>query len=161
MGIICDSVNSLSGLRLGFACPINAHVLTNPGVPETTNERIQRNIRELMRWRRMTQADLADALGESQPWLSKRLTGTTPFQLCDVDAIAAVFELSPAELLREGYGKWDRRAGGDRRTGLERRQGRPIRASHDEGPLPHPQRRLSDRMEAADAPTDTTPEKQT
>lgn len=73
----------------------------------------------------MTQAQLADRLGETQPWVSKRLTGVNRFQLEDLDKLTAIFELSPAELLRPGYGKWDRRNGRDRRTGGDRRHRRP------------------------------------
>lgn len=97
-----------------------------PSVPETANERVRRNLREIMRIRRMSQAQLADALGRSQPWLSKRLTNVTPFHLEDIDAISAIFGLTPAEFLCEGYGQFDRRKGGDRRVGQDRRQSRPL-----------------------------------
>lgn len=88
----------------------------------TANDQIRQNLRELMDWRQMTQADLAEALGVSQPWVSKRLSGITPFQIEDLDAIGKVFGLTPAELLQPGYGQWDRRLGSERRSGAERRR---------------------------------------
>lgn len=89
--------------------------------PQTANEWVRANVRELMAVRRWTQSDLAERLGVSQPWLSKRLTGTTPFQIEDLDALAQVFGLSPHTLLYSGFGKWDRRSGDERRTGEDRR----------------------------------------
>lgn len=77
--------------------------------PLSVNDQLRENVRVLMDARRLTQAQLAERLGQSQPWLSKRLTGTTPFHIEDLDALAHVFALSPAELLQPGYGKWDRR----------------------------------------------------
>lgn len=99
------------------------------------NDQVRANVEELMAMRGMTQAVLADRLGESQPWLSKRLTGKTPFQMRDLDMIGDVFGLSPAQLLQEGYGKQDRRCGNDRRVCADRRQ-RGVRfgnrRAHDE-----------------------------
>lgn len=102
--------------------------------PLTANERIIHTVKALMDWRRMTQADLAHLLDRSQPWLSKRLTGTTPFQIEDLDALGAVFGLSPAELLQPGHANLDRRTGGDRRSSADRRHARPfphIRLPHE------------------------------
>ena len=93
----------------------------DPPAPRTANDWVRANVMEAMNARKWTQAELADRLGRSQPWLSKRLTGTTPFKIEDLDTIAAVFELSPAELLGHGYGKWDRRSGRERRSGFDRR----------------------------------------
>ena len=83
---------------------------------------------------RMTQAELAECLGKSQPWLSKRLTGVTPFHMDDLDGIGRVFGLSPAQLLQQGYGVFDRRRGTERRSGSDRRQlgerfGPPVRVN--------------------------------
>lgn len=94
--------------------------------PRTANEWVRANVKELMELRRWTQSDLAERLSVSQPWLSKRLTGTTPFQIEDLDAIAHVFGLSPSELLCAGHGQWDRRAGEDRRRGEDRRHPFPF-----------------------------------
>jgi transcriptional regulator with XRE-family HTH domain len=88
-------------------------------------EQLRRNVVELMRLYGWTQAELAAKLGQSQPWLSRRLSESdstgTRFQLSDLDLLSHVFALSPQELLRPGYGKWDRRSGNERRGGFDRR----------------------------------------
>jgi transcriptional regulator with XRE-family HTH domain len=94
--------------------------------PLTANALLQVNVKELMRWRKLTQAELSAKLGVSQPWLSKRLTGVTPFQIEDVDSIANAFGLTASQLLCAGQGQWDRRRGDDRRRGEDRRRERPI-----------------------------------
>lgn len=93
----------------------------------SAEERLRRNLIEILDFRRMRQADLAARLGKSQSWVSKRLAGKqsgrgSRFQLSDLDALAVIFGLSPAQLLQPAYGKWDRRSGQDRRSGYERRQ---------------------------------------
>jgi transcriptional regulator with XRE-family HTH domain len=116
--------------------------LGNDGPFLTANERVIATVNALMEWRRMTQAELAEKLGQSQPWLSKRLTGRTPFQIEDLDLIGAFFGLSPAELLQDGHGNLDRRSSGERRSGTDRRRrarppflpkGRPLPNPEDEG----------------------------
>lgn len=118
------------------------------GTLDPAEQLLRQNLLELMEFRRMTQAELAERLGKSQPWLSKRLSGKSwndggsRFQFEDLDALAHVFGLSPWELLQPAYGKWDRRRGDDRRSGSERRrrpaipfhaQGMPIKNPKDEG----------------------------
>lgn len=115
--------------------------------PETANDRLRRNVKALMDWRRMTQAQLAERLGQSQPWLSKRLTGTTPFQIEDLDLLANAFSLSPQDLFCEGHGEFERRTGEERRSGTDRRTRRdpfphtgmtqrPTTTSDTDDPLP-------------------------
>jgi transcriptional regulator with XRE-family HTH domain len=96
--------------------------MQDPDARLDANRQVRANVEALMEAYRWTQAELAERLGESQPWLSKRLTGKTPFQIEDLDALGAVFGLSPAQLLQPGHGKLDRRTGGQRRVGVERRQ---------------------------------------
>lgn len=91
---------------------------------ETANDRLRSNVQALLDWRKMNQSDLASMVGRSQPWLSKRLTGTTPFQIEDLDLLAHAFGLSPQELLCEGHGELNRRTGDERRSGTERRHTR-------------------------------------
>jgi transcriptional regulator with XRE-family HTH domain len=93
-----------------------------PPGPKTSNEWVIANVKEAMDLRRWTQAELAERLGRSQPWLSKRLSGTTSFQIEDLDALAHVFGLTPQEWICAGYGKWERRVGDDRRSGSDRRR---------------------------------------
>lgn len=94
------------------------------GLESSTEKQLRLNVKELMKIWRLNQATLAAKLGKGQPWLSRRLSekdAKTRFQLEDIDALCAVFQLTPSELLRPGYGKWDRRSGRDRRSGAERR----------------------------------------
>ena len=141
-GILFFFRNPLSALRLAFACrwgrsvlPSGLRMKLQDGTPRlTANEQAIATIKALMEWRHMTQADLAGLLHRSQPWLSKRLTGTTPFQIEDLDAFGAVFGLSPAELLQPGHGNLDRRCAADRRCHTERRQNR---TSASEPPSSH------------------------
>lgn len=93
--------------------------------PRTANEWARANVKEAMELRGWNQAKLAQRIRQSQPWLSKRLTGVTEFQLGDLDLIAPVFGMSPAELLQPGYGQWDRRRGQGRRQIPDRRQVKP------------------------------------
>lgn len=94
----------------------------------TAEAQLRLNLIELMDFRRMTQAQLAERLGKSQSWVSKRLSGKawteggSRFQFEDLDALARVFDLPADALLRPGFGKWDRRCGADRRTGGDRRR---------------------------------------
>lgn len=94
-------------------------------------EQLRQNLLEILEFRRMKQTDLADRLGRSQSWVSKRLTGKASgrgsrFQLSDLDALSAIFGLSPSELLQPAYGKRDRRSGHERRQRPDRRQARAL-----------------------------------
>jgi transcriptional regulator with XRE-family HTH domain len=87
-------------------------------------EQLRRNIKALMRVRRMTQADLADKLGETQPWVSKRMSATdhsVKWKIEDLDALERVFGIAAWELLRPGHGQDERRTVRQRRRGGDRR----------------------------------------
>jgi transcriptional regulator with XRE-family HTH domain len=56
-------------------------------------------VREHLHLRGIRQIDLAPVLGVSQPALSARLTGRTPFTLADLDRIAAHLGMTVAELM--------------------------------------------------------------
>lgn len=98
---------------------------------EGAEAQLRQNITELMEWRKMTQADLAEKLGRTQPWVSKRMAGKTKFTVPDLDALCAVFLLEPHQIMRPGHGQWDRRTHRDRRSGHERRG-----ATHEVRPFP-------------------------
>ena len=95
-----------------------------------SEQQLRRNVVALMEWRGMTQAELADELGQSQSWVSRRLSGKdwtdggSRFQFSDLDGLCRVFGLSPWELLQPGHGNWDRRRADERRTGTDRRRSR-------------------------------------
>lgn len=113
---------SLAGPR--FPCyQDRVERMTLAGGELDAEAQLRLNIRELMEVRHLTQAKLADRLGKDQPWVSRRLTGAYRFQIEDLDEFSRVFGLSPAELLRPGVGKWDRRrATANRRSGYDRRR---------------------------------------
>lgn len=114
-------------------------------IGDSAEERLRRNLLELMEFRRMKQSELADLLGHSQSWVSKRLAGKESgrgnrFQLRDLDQLSTIFGLSPWELLQPAYGKWDRRSGADRRGGSDRRTRRPLSPFRASGmPMKDPQ----------------------
>jgi hypothetical protein len=88
----------------------------------SSSDVLRRNVLELMEWRKWNQADLASSIDRTQPWLSKRLTGKTRFNVDDIERIAGAFLIAPHTLLYEGgIGQWERRCGRDRRAGADRR----------------------------------------
>lgn len=94
-----------------------------------SEERLRCNIEHLMEMFGWNQTELAIRVGKDQSWVSRHLSRKPPpsgarFQFSDLDALAAVFGLSPAELLAHRYGKWDRRIGDERRQRADRRQAR-------------------------------------
>ena len=91
--------------------------------PESADDIAKRNIQSLRTWRHWTQADLAERIGKTQPWLSKRLTGRVPLNLRDLDLIASAFLVSAASLIEpRAPDQWERRSGVDRRRGLPREE---------------------------------------
>ena len=102
------------------------------GERPTAEEWLRRNVLELMQFYRMNQTELAEKIGRGQSWLSRRLSGKpwdeggSRFQFEDLDRLAAVFHLSPAELLQPKYGKWDRRSSTERRSHTDRRRNRTV-----------------------------------
>jgi transcriptional regulator with XRE-family HTH domain len=62
---------------------------------------VTNTIRAEMARRKMSQKDLADALGLSQPAASRRLNGHTEFTVGELLEIAAVLGVAPAVLLGE------------------------------------------------------------
>ena len=105
-------------------------IMDGDGPECQAEQQLRRNVVALMEWRKMTQAELADALGQSQSWVSRRLSGKdwtdggSRFQFSDLDGLCRVFGLSPWELLQPGHGNWDRRRADERRTGTDRRRSR-------------------------------------
>lgn len=64
-------------------------------------ERVAANVRAEMARQRKTQSALATALGRSQMFLSRRLGGQTPFDLDELDRIAAILDIPIERLLAE------------------------------------------------------------
>lgn len=49
--------------------------------------------------RRLNQTDLAGLLGQGQPWVSRRMSGSTPITVDDLEAIAEALRVPVSELL--------------------------------------------------------------
>lgn len=65
------------------------------------DERLRMRVLWLLRSTDRTQHDLATMLGLTQPDISRRCTGLTPFRLRELDGIAAFFGLRVADLFVE------------------------------------------------------------
>lgn len=90
-------------------------------------QKFRARLRSLMHGKRWNQSETARRLKVirkvwDQPRLNRVLSGDQPPTLDDLDDLARVFVIRPAELLVDEFGQVDRRAGGDRRSGVERRQ---------------------------------------
>lgn len=70
------------------------------------NVRVTANVRYLLRQNRVTQRDLAAALGMHEQTVSNKMCGTRPFTLRDLTRIADFFDVSVDFLLgRSDYAK--------------------------------------------------------
>lgn len=80
-----------------------------PTVRPNLTEQVAEEIRVLLTRRRMSGRQLAARLGVSQTWLSSRLVGSTPIDLNDLQRIAEVLQVTPADLLpsttQAGHGR--------------------------------------------------------
>lgn len=65
---------------------------------------VAEEIRVEMARQRLNQSDLAAMLGESQPWVSRRLGGRTPMTVDDLERFAQVLRTTADELLTGGGG---------------------------------------------------------
>lgn len=107
--------------------PLRVSFADDGGAPPAEDQ-LRRNLVALLKARRMRQSELAERMGRSQSWVSRRLSGKewkdggSRFQFGDLDRLSHIFGLSPAQLLQPGYGEWDRRSGHERRGGRDRRQ---------------------------------------
>lgn len=63
---------------------------------------VAEEIRVRMTRRRLSQTELANLLGERQWWVSRRVNGTTPITLDDLERIARALSVAVIELLPEG-----------------------------------------------------------
>jgi transcriptional regulator with XRE-family HTH domain len=68
---------------------------------QTPTERVAAAIRGELARQRRTQRDLAEALGMAQQSVSRRLSGTTPISVGELDAISLYLGVAPAQLLGE------------------------------------------------------------
>jgi DNA-binding Xre family transcriptional regulator len=71
---------------------------------ETTalNKAVAAQIRSLLGIRMMRQVELANRMGVTEVWLSRRLREVQPMSLDDVERIAQALEVTPVDLLPRG-----------------------------------------------------------
>lgn len=72
---------------------------------------------------------LAFQLGKSQPWMSRRLTGEVPFDVEELDAVAAILGVAPRDLF-PGRDNDPNNVGGVALTDSEQRFVLALRASN-------------------------------
>lgn len=125
--------NLLSGLALRSLVRRDAPVIHLQRVMNaaTAQERLTANINELLAFTHRRQSALAAHLKVSQPHISNLLGGKRQWQIEDLDRIADFFCVTVADLFYDGHGQFDRRRGGERRSGLDRRRQRPERHRED------------------------------
>jgi transcriptional regulator with XRE-family HTH domain len=63
------------------------------------NDRVAAAIRRALAQEGRSQGDLAQALGWSDPYLSRRLTGRVSFSLTDIELIATALDVPRSQLL--------------------------------------------------------------
>lgn len=66
--------------------------------PASLNDQVAATVRAELARRRMTQQDLARAVGLSQASVSERLRGKTPFSTDDIERVADALGIHPAVL---------------------------------------------------------------
>ena len=69
------------------------------GPEQPADAAVSAAIRSHLAYRRLTQADLADALGISQTQVSARMRGEVRWTVNDLYAVAAWLDVAPASLL--------------------------------------------------------------
>lgn len=97
----------------------------SPTLTSASERQLSANVRALMKLYRWTQTDLAEKLGETQSWVSRRMSASPDkkyrWKVEDLDALALAFEVPAYTLLRPGHGRVDRRSSHARRVIPDRR----------------------------------------
>jgi cyanate lyase len=68
---------------------------------QTLQGRVAAEVRAELARKRMTQGALADALGRSDAYVTRRLTGETAFDLTEVEKIAEILRVPVQQLIGE------------------------------------------------------------
>jgi transcriptional regulator with XRE-family HTH domain len=102
----------------------------------TLNERVSRTVRILMAAAGMSQQELAEGIGLSQPAVSRRLRNATTWDLRDLDELAALLGIDVEEILtmtpgRAASTRWlPQKDSNLQPAGLEDAAGQPTRHLH-------------------------------
>jgi transcriptional regulator with XRE-family HTH domain len=67
-------------------------------MPNSPTARVAGNVRAELARAGLSQTEFAASLGKSQAWISRRLTGSTPFDVDDLVRIAGALGVSVATL---------------------------------------------------------------
>ncbi|HEX6870170.1 MAG TPA: helix-turn-helix transcriptional regulator, partial [Micromonosporaceae bacterium] len=78
--------------------------MTDVGSAQRLRHSVAEEVRVAMVRRKMNGAGLAVAIGRSQAYVSRRLTGETPFDVDDLERIAVVLGVDVADLVRRNEG---------------------------------------------------------
>lgn len=70
------------------------------GGPLPLTQRVAAEVRAFMGRHGLSQTRLAELLDWKQQYLSRRLTGTVPFDTNDLEALAEIFEVQPETFFR-------------------------------------------------------------
>lgn len=65
-------------------------------------------VRAELGWQRMSQSALAEALGETDNWVSRRLRDEVPITVKELSRIAAVLKVSVMDLMQKKHEEMDR-----------------------------------------------------
>lgn len=68
-------------------------------MPESPRERVAANVRAEVGRRQLTQASVAVILGKSQQSVSKKMRGSIPFDLEELDALASALSVPVEQFL--------------------------------------------------------------
>lgn len=96
---------------------------------ETTVGYVAGEIRAHAARKGLSGRQLAFQLGKSQPWMSRRLTGEIPFDVEELDAVAAILDVAPRDLF-PGSDRDPRHTGGMFLTDSEQRFVLALRSSN-------------------------------
>lgn len=96
---------------------------------ETTVGYVAGEIRAHAARKGLSGRQMAFQLGKSQPWMSRRLTGEIPFDVEELDAVAAILDVAPRELFPGNEGD-PRFTGGMSLSDSEQRFVLALRASN-------------------------------
>jgi len=81
----------------------NLHHL--PAAPQNDGaQTVASNVRALLAYHSLTQAQLATALGVSEMHISRRTSGSTEFKASEIVAVALYFKIKPGDLFEHRRG---------------------------------------------------------
>lgn len=111
--------------------------------PQRLRERAAEEIRVILARRRMSAAELARRAGLKQPYVSRRMTGETAFDLDDLEVIANALGVKVSDLIRDAdtggqdIARYPAMAGRGMSDATRPKGGRPKNRPDGAAPAPH------------------------